>query len=243
MDRRTADFLSAEGLVVKPKALYLVVRRPTGVLLEDIGPLLAAVEVAYRRLLAFSIDDDFRSLLVRRVAGKRRLHGVSRSANVRYESTVAAREKRAGRDVQRKAGTIPRLKAAADDVTRRGEILAFPRTSTPERIQLTRSKLSSPGFFELAGDPTTLLLLVTFLGYALREWRLERHHNAEHTLALKSQQRADMELLLAMGYSRDEVEAAANFMDGELATVIQELQSSRSQLAPGDDIDPSRLVK
>ena len=240
MDDRAAAFLEREGIQVDPDALYLLITSASGILLEDIGPLFGAIEKAYRRLLTLSVDKPTRDLLATRYRQGQPIHGVTRSINVRYEQFLIPREQeyrlssREKRELARLKEVIPGLREL-----RPGVAWEPSRPYAPYRVELARSRIASPGFVELIGDPDTLTILLAFLMFLIRERRLNRHHRDQHLLAVRGDRRETIQLLLEMGYSRDELEAIAQYTEQELTDIFRELQQSRTRLAPGSQIDPT----
>lgn len=230
MDELALELLRRDGLRPDASAIYLISERDAGVLLEDIGPLLSAVEVCYRRLFALTIDPHIRDLLVRRQQQKAPLHGVSRAINTRYQRLMIPRERQYDISVAHK---------------REAALLIVPgdlREIKPHRVEISRAKVASPWFIELLGDVTVFAALVWFLKNLVEQRRLKNEHEHDHALAVRADRRETIRALQELGYNREEIAAVAAFLEQDLGTILGELRRARARLAPGEGVENRRLL-
>lgn len=85
MDFETEKFLEEVGVgEINQNALYIIVNLESGLLLEDVAPLLMKIESAYRRVFTLSQDKELRKKLCNRLKNMDSLSGVSRAVNSSY---------------------------------------------------------------------------------------------------------------------------------------------------------------
>jgi len=226
---------------IDPKALYVLIDSPTGILLEDFVPLLTALEKAYRKLLIHRLDNELRELLETRQKEGALLNGISRSINAKYKKIMGPKD---SEYLYHKDRSL--LDHADYSITRKykydydyelieREALPPSKKYIPHRIQITRAHVDSPGFLEIFGDPTTLTILGGFLASLITI----RHQDRQHQLALRQDQRDNVELLTKLGYSREDISSVSSYLNKDLTEILEHLNFSKARLAPGKDIDPS----
>lgn len=228
--------LSRELPEVNPNALYVLVKTRSGLLLEDFAPLLDSLEVVYRRLLTLSVDSDVRKLLEKRSSQEATLSGVSKSINTKYRSLLVPKEeeyKVTGAEKRRLRYETERSKLPTEESDHPS------RPYVPHRIEIARCQVTSPGFIELLGDPQTVALLVSLLGWLLSERRNEREHQENKVLSLRQSERENVSLLMKMDFSVEEIRAVKDYLKEDISVVLEILEESKCLLAPGDNVDPS----
>ena len=243
MESRDLEFLQELGLRdTKTDAVYVLVQSPSGLLLEDMAPLLNSLETAYRRLLTLSVDSDAMQLLEERTTQKRTaqktsLAGVSKSINVKYIKLLIPKEKEyEDADSYSDGGqSILLVETKTQNKTSAKPV----RPYTPHRIEMARCQVSSPGFIELLGDPITMTLLVTLLGLLLIERRSNLDREERSVLSLRQSERDNIDVLLKMGFSTEEIQAVRAYLKEDISVILEALEESHCVLAPGDEVDPS----
>ena len=227
---------------IDPSALYIIIESPSGVLLEDLAPLLASFEAAYRKLLILRLDEETGKLLIKRQREEATLQGVSRSINHRYQRAMwPTKRDHLFPSKRRWRVRLDYLSIGREISSEELETMprSFRRLFLPQRIELARSHISSPGYIELVGDPGTLMVLVVLLGSFLAE----RRYRLKHSLALKSDQRETITTLLKMGYSKEEITSISEYLNEDLSEILDRLKQANAKLAPGDEIDPSQELQ
>jgi hypothetical protein len=163
----------------------------SGILLEDLAPLMASLEIVYRRVLTLYLDAGVRDLLESRHSDKASLAGVSRSINSRYMKLLVSKAEEYTTPSSDKTKARPprvwlkppfRYDESMYDVLFAMQYEALQKPYAPYRIELARPKVSSPGFLEILGDPATLTQLVTLLGWLIAERRSERRYRDKQLL-------------------------------------------------------------
>jgi len=253
MDTETLKFLKVVGIdSVNPHALYVLIRTASGILLEDLAPLIVSLEVTYRRLLTLYLDTGVRDLLEERHSEKASLGGVTRSINSRYMKLLVPKEEEYITPHSVKTKPITRQVWLKPPVrfyeSVYNELLPeetkFPtKPYAPHRIELARSKVSSPGFLEILGDPATLAQIIMLLGWLLSERRGERQLRDNKLIASRAFQHDNIASLKQIGYSREEIESISDYLGEDLSTILKVLRETGSQLAPGDRIDPGNSIE
>ena len=231
MNETSVAFLRSEG-VESPvnSAVYLLVTGGSGVLLGDLGPTLSALDSAYRRLLTLTVSRDLRERLVRHLRDRQPLRNFSRSVNTRFDQLVIS--DRAQYDM----GRAELMRALQHPRPARDE---FPYNWdwTPLRLEATRAHFSSPGFVELVGDAATLGVILTFVAAMATLGQKELNDRHARIIATREEQNVTVDLLFRMGYSPEEIAAVGAYVEGDIVTILQRLESRRMVLAPGENVE------
>lgn len=221
-------------------AIYLLIDSPGGVLIENLAPLLTALEDIYRRLMILRLDGNLLQMLVKRQASEERLSGIGRSINTKYSRITLEPNEQLQFSIEDLALVAPRKYGSTPGGFGKDDnqiVLAEQRdVFIPTRVQMGRTKISSPGFIELLGDPSTLQGLIALLGALL----IVRGQNQSRLIAAHQLQSANIGSLESLGYSRDEIKAVTKYLDTDLKQLIEQLEKARAQIAPGNDIDPTK---
>lgn len=90
---------------------------------------------------------------------------------------------------------------------------------------------------ELFGDPNTLTQLIVLFGLWISEKRANNQQFQVNLINTRGNSRANIEILLSIGYTREEIEAVLEFLDDDIATIINVLKDARLSIASGYNID------
>lgn len=165
------------------------------------------------------------------------MNGIGRSINVRYTKSVLNPIEQVELSKER-LSEVSQTSYSAGELTTQNIRSDIPHTTldksfVPTRIQLTQSKMSSPGLLELVGDPTTIKVLLALLGSLV----LLRGQDIRKSIAARGQQPEIVQTLSSLGYSEREIIAVRDYLNDDLLILIDRLEVSRAQLAPGDNLD------
>lgn len=253
MDDEAQKFLKAVGIdSVNPSALYVLIRSTSGILLEDLAPLIASLEITYRRLFTLYLDTDVRKLLGKRYSESTSLRGVTRSINAKYRKLMVPKDeeyttlsanktKQTSIEVQMEEPPVASDERSIEEFPMGGYGTSI-KFYAPHRIELARSKISSPGFLEFLGDPNALTHLFALLGWLLAERKWEKLNKDNQLLASRESQRDNVSSLLQLGYSKQDIENIADYLKEDLSTILKVLRETGSQIAPGEQIDPGNFM-
>jgi len=245
-------FLKNAGLSdVNEKALYLLIHYPRGIPLENLSPLLGGLERAYRTLFSVSADpflrDRIETFTTRRFRGP-----LTRSINARYSRYVSNMPQRHASDeaesdsVAVKGGVSESslgwfFDTLIDDEPAGVNCTALSsegsRKFYARRVEITRARISSPGFMEILGDTLTLAAILTFLSGLLQSRRRKRHDLQE----APADKWRNARVLRELGFSSEQTAGLYEYLEHDLGTVLRELEQGRIELAPGEGLEAGCL--
>ena len=245
MDNEIEKRLKDELGEVDGNALYVLIDSHSGFLLEDLAPLLSSLETVYRKLIVLGLDRSVRKSLQIRQEGGESVAGISRSINSRYEKIMLSSDSEYARtsDEKRRIEPIdydlpPIRRSEKQEHLDNVSALNINEASNkyiPSRIELARTRVNSPGFIELLGDPSTLTALSAILAALV----LIRGQNIQKIYAKRQNQNDTIKTLIQMGFNRKEINSVQAYLDSDLTQIIEELEKSKTRLVLGRDLEHS----
>jgi len=236
---------------VNEKALYLLIPGPQGITLESLSALLSGLERAYRTLLSLSVDPFLRKRI--ETFKTRRSRGpLTRSINARYNWYVS-KEPEPPASAEAKTGSVAIMGKESENLLE----LIFPDSLTDEsesidanalsgdgthkffarRVEITRAKISSTGFIEILGDPTTLAsIMALLLGFRelkhpeigdVQDRSKDKRHNAL----------GNASALNGLDYSAEQVSGIYEYLEQDLFKMLRELEKGKIELAFGKELE------
>lgn len=257
MKIQAREFLKSTGLdYVNEDALYLLIPGSQGITLESLSPLLSGLERAYRTLLSLSVDPFLRDRIETFKA--RRFRGpLIRSINARYNWYVSKKPESAT-SAEAKDDSVAIMGTESENLLE----LIFPDSLTDEpesidsnalsgdgiheffarRVEITRAKISSQGFIEILGDPTTLASIMALLLGLLELRSLEIGDVQDSSGDKWSNARANASALNGLGYSAEQLTGIYEYLEQDLFKILRELEQGKIELAPGKELKVKEVI-
>lgn len=235
---------------VNEEALYLLVPGPQGITLESLSPLLSGLERAYRTLLSLSVDPFLRER-IETFKARRSRGPLTRSINARYNWYVSKKPEPPA-SAEAKADSVAVMGTDSENLLE----LIFPDSLTDEpesidsnalsgdgihesfarRVEITRAKISSQGFIEILGDPTTLASITALLFGLLELRRLEIGDIQDSGFDKWRNVRAEASALNGLGYSSEQITGLYDYLEQDLFKILRELEKGKIELALGKEL-------
>jgi hypothetical protein len=257
MKFKAREFLKNTGLDdVNEEALYLLIPGPQGITLESLSPLLAGLERAYRALLSVSVDPFLRER-IETFKARRSRGPLTRSINARYNRYVSKEpEPPASAEADADSDAIMGTESEnllelifPDSLIDEPESIDFIplsgdgiREFFARRVEITRAKISSPGFIEISGDPTTLASILALLLGLLKLRRLESLDGQDAIGQRWQNARDNARVLREIGFSPEQIAGLYEYLEQDLGTILRELEQIRIVLALGEELEERGFI-